>query len=123
MSEQLEAIKQLSEAVLKEDWEQVKTFLTDDLLYKVGSSEPQYGKDAVPNFLSSIFKTTAKLEGHDVKKIWDEPGIIAIEMDANYRRLKDNKLIKIACVDIYRMRGNQIYEWRAYADGTPLFAE
>lgn len=121
MSEQLEAIKQLSEYVLKEDWEMVKTFLTDDLLYKVGSNEPQYGKDAVANFLSTIFKTTAKLEGHDVRKIWDEPGIIAIEMDANYRRVSDNKLVKVACCDIYRMRGNQVYEWRVYADGTPLF--
>jgi limonene-1,2-epoxide hydrolase len=123
MSEQLEAIKQLSEYVLKEDWDQVKRFLTDDLLYKVGSGEPQYGKDAVANFLSSVFKTTAKLEGHDVRKIWDEPGIVAIEMDANYRRLKDNKLVKVACCDIYRMRGNQVYEWRVYADGTPLYAE
>ena len=123
MSEQLEAIKLLSDHVLKENWEQVKNFLTDDLMYKVGSGEPRYGKNAVPEFLSTIFKTTAKLEGHDVRKVWEEPGIITIEMDAKYRRVKDNKLVKVACCDVYRMRGNQIYEWRVYADGTPLFAD
>lgn len=121
MSEQLDAIKQLSQDVLNENWEKVKTFLTDDLMYKVGSGEPKHGKDAVSSFLSSIFKTTAKLEGHDVRKIWEEPGMIAIEMDANYRRVRDNKMVKVACCDIYRMRGNQIYEWRVYADATPLF--
>lgn len=121
MSEQLDAIKELSECVLKENWEKVKTFLTDDLMYKVGSSEPRYGKDAVSDFLASTFKTTAKLESHDIRKIWEEPGMIAIEMDANYRRVRDNRLVKVACCDIYRMRGNQIYEWRVYADGTPLF--
>ena len=121
MSEQMEAIKELSEHVLKENWDKVKTFLTDDLMYKVGSDEPRHGKDAVSEFLAPIFKTTAKLEGHDIRKIWEEPGMIAIEMDANYRRVKDNKVVKVACCDIYRMRGNQIYEWRVYADGTPLF--
>jgi limonene-1,2-epoxide hydrolase len=121
MSEQLDAIKQLSQDVLNENWEKVKTFLTDDLMYKVGSGEPKHGKEAVASFLSSIFKTTAKLEGHDVRKIWEEPGMIAIEMDANYRRVRDNKMVKVACCDIYRMRGNQIYEWRVYADATPIF--
>ena len=121
MSDQLEAIKQLSEDVLKENWDKVKSFLADDLMYKVGSGEPKHGKEAVPNFLSNIFKTTAKLEGHDIRKIWEEPGMIAIEMDAKYRRVRDNKLVKVACVDVYRMRGNKIYEWRVYADGTPLF--
>ena len=123
MSEQLEAIQKLSECVLNEDWEQVKTLLTDDLMYKVGSSEPRYGNEAVADFLSSVFKSTAKLEGHDVRKVWEEPGIITIEMDANYRRVKDNQLVKVACCDVYRMRGNQVYEWRVYADGTPLYQE
>ena len=121
MSELLEAIKQLSEYVLKENWEKVKTYLTDDLFYKVGSGEPKHGKEAVSDFLSMIFKTTAKLEGHDVRKIWEEPGMIAIEMDANYRLVKNNQMVKVACCDVYRMRGNQIYEWRVYADGSPLF--
>ena len=66
MSEQLEAIKELSGLVLQENWEQVKTFLTDDLMYKVGSGEPKHGKEAVSDFLAATFKNTAKLESHDV---------------------------------------------------------
>jgi ketosteroid isomerase-like protein len=121
MSEQLDAIKELSGLVLQENWDRVKTFLTDDLMYKVGSGEPRHGKDAVSDFLAATFKNVAKLESHDVRKVWEEPGMIAIEMDANYRLVKNGKMVKVACFDVYRMRGNQIYEWRVYADGSPLF--
>lgn len=121
MSAQLDALKQMSDAVLKQDWDTVKSYLTDDLMYKMGSEEPKFGKDAPVNALQWLFKNAALLEGEDVKKLWEEPGIITVEMDANYRRLKDNKLIKIPCVDVYRMRDNQVYEWRVYTDGRPLF--
>jgi len=121
MSEQMDALKQMSDAVLREDWDTVKKYLTDDVMYKVGSEEPKHGKEAVPSTLGWLFKNAAKYEGHDIKKVWEEPGIIVIEMDAKYRRLKDNKMIPIPCVDVYRMRGNQVYEWRVYTDGRPLF--
>jgi hypothetical protein len=121
MSEQLDALKQMSEAVVVGDWAKVQSYLTDDVMYKMGSEEPKFGKEAPTRALDWLFKNAAKLEGEDIKKIWEEPGIITVEMDANYRRLKDNKLVKIPCVDVYRMRGNQVYEWRVYTDGRPLF--
>lgn len=121
MSEQLQAVVQLSGFVLNEDWEQAKHFLTDDIFYKVGSSEPVYGKQAVVNFLSSMFTTTAKFNSHNVRKIWNEPGIIVVEMDAKYTTIKDKRHLTIACCDIYRMRGNQVSEWRVYADILPFY--
>jgi limonene-1,2-epoxide hydrolase len=121
MSEQLQAVVQLSESVLKEDWEQVKPFLTEDILYKVGSAEPVYGKQSVVAFLSSMFANTAKFTGHEIRKIWNEPGIIVVEMDAKYTTVKDKRHLTIACCDIYRMRGNQVSEWRVYADILPFY--
>ena len=121
LSEQLQAAVHLSEAVLAEDWEQVKTFLTDDIFYKVGSAEPVYGRQAVADFLSSLFQNTAKFTGHEVRKICNEPGIILVEMDAKYITVKDKKHLTIACCDIYRMRGNQVSEWRVYADILPFY--
>ncbi|MBC1222988.1 nuclear transport factor 2 family protein [Nostoc sp. UCD121] len=121
MSEQLEAVVQLSGFVLKEDWEQVKRFLTDDIFYKVGSSEPVYGKQAVVNFLSSMFANTAKFTGHNVRKIWNDPGVVVVEMDAKYITVQDKRHLTIACCDIYRMRGNQVSEWRVYADILPFY--
>jgi alkylhydroperoxidase/carboxymuconolactone decarboxylase family protein YurZ/limonene-1,2-epoxide hydrolase/catechol 2,3-dioxygenase-like lactoylglutathione lyase family enzyme len=121
LSEQLEAVLQMSGFVLKEDWEQVKHFLTDDIFYKVGSSEAVYGKQAVVNFLSTMFATTAKFIGHEVRKVWQEPGIIVVEMDAKYITVQDQRHLTIACCDIYRLRGNQVSEWRVYADILPFY--
>ncbi|MBG1239701.1 nuclear transport factor 2 family protein [Nostoc sp. NZL] len=121
LSEQLQAVVQLSEFVLKENWEQAKNFLTDDIFYKVGSSEPVYGKQAVVNFLSSLFTNTAKFINHEVRKIWQEPGIVVVEMDAKYITIQDKRHLTIACCDIYRLRGNQVSEWRVYADILPFY--
>ncbi|MBD2203576.1 nuclear transport factor 2 family protein [Calothrix sp. FACHB-1219] len=118
-SEQLKAVGELSAAIMAEDWERVKTYLTDDLLYKVGSAEPMYGPNAVVDFFKQTFKTTAKFYGHDARKIWIEPDIISIEMDAKYELVHNKKHVKVSCCDIYRMRGNKVSEWRVYADMTP----
>jgi limonene-1,2-epoxide hydrolase len=42
-------------------------------------------------------------------------------MDAKYTTVKDKKHLTIACCDIYRMRGNQVSEWRVYADILPFY--
>ncbi|MEA5619039.1 nuclear transport factor 2 family protein [Cronbergia sp. UHCC 0137] len=117
--EQLKVVGELSAAIMAEEWEKVKTYLTDDLLYKVGSGEPMYGPNAVVDFFKHTFKNTAKFYGHDARKIWIEPDIITIEMDAKYEMVGSKKHVKVACCDIYRMRGNKVSEWRVYADMTP----
>ncbi|WP_313949872.1 nuclear transport factor 2 family protein [Aphanizomenon sp. FACHB-1401] len=118
-SPQLTAVGELSAAIMAEDWEKVKTYLTDDLFYKVGSGEPMYGPNSVVDFFKHTFKTTAKFYGHDARKIWIEPDIITIEMDAKYEMVGSKKHVVVACCDIYRMRGNKVSEWRVYADMTP----
>ncbi|MDJ0506242.1 MAG: nuclear transport factor 2 family protein [Nostocales cyanobacterium LE14-WE12] len=118
-SEQLKAVGELSAAIMAEDWEKVKTYLTDDLFYKVGSGEPMYEPNAVVDFFKHTFKTTAKFYGHDARKIWIEPDIITIEMDAKYEMVGSKKHVTVACCDIYRMRGNKVSEWRVYADMSP----
>lgn len=120
-SSQVQVAAKISECVIQGKWEELKDYLTDDVFYKVGSGEPVYGKQAVADFLSTLVRTTAKFQSHNVRKIWDEPGVVMIEMDANYLRLRDQKKIKIACSDIYRLRGNQVSEWRVYADMAPFY--
>jgi predicted SnoaL-like aldol condensation-catalyzing enzyme len=120
-AQQMQAVQQLSGYVLQENWQKVKPFLTEDIFYKVGSGEPLYGRQAVVDFLSNLFKHTAKFTGHEIRKIWHEPGVIAVEMDAKYVTVKDKKNLTIACLDIYRMRGTQVSEWRVYADILPFY--
>jgi limonene-1,2-epoxide hydrolase/alkylhydroperoxidase/carboxymuconolactone decarboxylase family protein YurZ/catechol 2,3-dioxygenase-like lactoylglutathione lyase family enzyme len=117
--EQLDAVGNLAQAVIAQDWDTVKSYLTDDIYYKVGSGAPLYGKQAVVDFFIQTFKTTAVFTGHMVRKIWQEPDIITLEMDAYYQMVASGKTVTIACCDIYRLRGNQVSEWRVYADMSP----
>ncbi len=118
-SEQLNATGELANAIVAQDWAKVKTYLTDDIYYKVGSTEPRYGRQEVVDFFADTFKTTAVFTGHKVRKIWQEPDIITIEMDAYYKLVSSGRQVTISCCDIYRMRGNKVSEWRVYADMSP----
>ncbi len=118
-SEQLTAVGELANAIVAQNWAKVKTYLTDDIFYKVGSAEPRYGRQEVVDFFADTFKTTAVFTGHKVRKIWQEPDIITIEMDAYYKLVSSGKQVTISCCDIYRMRGNKVSEWRVYADMSP----
>ncbi|MBC1222987.1 Nif11-like leader peptide family natural product precursor [Nostoc sp. UCD121] len=118
-SEQLKSVGELAQFIMAQDWEKVKTYLTDDIFYKVGSGEPVYGPQAVVNFFKQVFRNTAVFSGHEVRKVWQEPDIITIEMDAKYELVPSKKYVNIACCDIYRLRGNQVSEWRVYADMSP----
>jgi predicted SnoaL-like aldol condensation-catalyzing enzyme len=118
-SQQLAAVGEISQAVVAQDWEKVKRYLTDDILYKVGSGEARYGPQAVVDFFKDTFKNIGIFAGHKVRKVWQEADIIAIEMDAYYEMVGTKKRVTISCCDIYRMRGNKVSEWRVYADMSP----
>jgi hypothetical protein len=44
------------QSVVAQDWEKVKRYLTDEILYQVGSGEPRYGSQAVVDFFKDTFK-------------------------------------------------------------------
>ncbi|WP_226889422.1 nuclear transport factor 2 family protein [Nostoc sp. MG11] len=116
---QLKAVGELAQAVTAQDWEKVKSYLTDDIFYKVGSGEVVYGPQAVVDFFARTFKTIAVFYSHDVRKVWQDSDIITIEMDAKYEMVHSKKRVVIACCDVYRLRGNKVSEWRVYADMSP----
>lgn len=118
-SEQFKAVGELAQAVIDQNWDKVKSCLTDDIFYKVGSGEPRYGQQNVVDFFRDTFKNIAVFTGHKVRKIWQEQDIITLEMDAYYEMVGTKEQVTIACCDIYRMRGNKVSEWRVYADISP----
>jgi limonene-1,2-epoxide hydrolase len=119
-SEQIKTPLAISDAIVREDWDEVKSHLTDDVFYKVGSDPERHGPEDVVGFLKELF-LTAKFTGEDVRQIWESEGAVVIEMDAHYLRVKDGKQFSIACVDIYRLQGDKVREWRVYPDLRPLF--
>jgi predicted SnoaL-like aldol condensation-catalyzing enzyme len=121
--EQLKAVGELAGAVMAQDWDKVKSYLTANVFYKVGSGEPRHGPDAVVDFFKHTFKNTAIFYAHEARKIWQEPDIITIEMDAKYKLVPNNKEVTLACCDVYRMKGNKVNEWRVYVDMSPWYPD
>ncbi|MDJ0554268.1 MAG: DUF1857 family protein [Microcoleaceae cyanobacterium MO_207.B10] len=118
-SAQLQAVGELSQNIMAQDWEKVKTYLTDDIYYKVGSADPVHGPEAVVNFFKTVFKTKGIFSGHKPRKLWQDSDIVTLEMDAYYELVPSKKNVTISCCDVYRMTGNKVSEWRVYADMTP----
>ena len=121
-SPQLQTVETLFAAMKRQDWATLKSCLTEDVFYRVGSSEPVHGPEAVQNYLSGLYEI-ASFEQADVRQILEPEGQVIFEMESHYRRLADNRPVSFACTDILRMRGDKVREWRVYVDISPLFAE
>ena len=53
----------MGEALFRRDWEQFKTFLADDILFKDGGLPERHGPDAVVDLYVQTFKTDLVLDG------------------------------------------------------------
>lgn len=120
-SAKVQTVETLFDAMKRKDWNTIKSCLTDDVLYRVGSSEPLYGHQAVQDYLSSLYQEV-RFESADVRQIVEPEGQVIFEMDTHYVRLQDNEAISFACTDIMRFQGDKIREWRVYVDLSPMFA-
>lgn len=121
MSEQItttitkrEIIKRMGEAGYQRNWELFKTFLSNDILFKVGGLPEKKGPDAVADLYIQTFKTDLVLEGLKTRGSWELEDIVIIEYDTKATRVQDNKQVEFPCVDTYRFKGNKIHEWRVY---------
>lgn len=122
-SRKLQTVETLFSAMQREDWETLKSCLTDDVFYRVGSSEPIHGSQNVVNFLTNMYKV-AKFQYPDVRQVLEPEGQVIFEMESNYLRLKDQKPIHFACTDILRLQNDEkVREWRVYVDLSPMYEE
>lgn len=119
-SAQLKTCETLFSSMLKQDWETFKSCLSDDVMFRVGSSEPIYSPDRVVGFLQSFF-TEIKMQPLEIRQILESENQVFFEFEAHHLRLKDNQVVNFACTDILRMRGDKVREWRVYVDMSPLY--
>lgn len=121
-SPQLKTCETLFASMKAGDWSTFRTCLTDDVVYRVGSTEPMHGIDAVVDFLQSLY-TQIKMLDPDIHQILEPENQVIFEFETHYLRLKDNKQVDFACTDVLRMDGDKIKDWRVYVDLSPMYAE
>jgi len=104
-----------------EDWQSFYPYFTENLLYKVGASEPMIGAKAAADYLAKFYQTV-KPADHVVRGAWQiDHRTVIIEMDAHYKRIADGQAIVVPCCDVYRFEGDLISEWRVYPDASNVY--
>ena len=108
-------------AVDTRDAEQVAEFVTDDVTFRFGSTDPIAGKRAL---IAASREFSASIAGihHEVAQLWEpEPGTVVVELRVTYRR-HDGVELTLPCCNIFRLRDGLIDDYRIYMDVNPVFA-
>ena len=111
----IERVQAMEAAAFTGDMELFKSFLTDDVYYRVGNVTEVRGPNAIVEYMGKMM--TSELAINDMKIIgaWDMGDVAIVEFDIGGFRFDLNRQIRYPCIDIYRFRGDKIYDWRVYA--------
>jgi hypothetical protein len=106
------------------NWDYFKTFFTDDVLFKVGSSQEGRGWQAIANYLKWLYSISEPQLPFTFRGTWDLPNVVIIQMEARYIRRSDRKPVTFPCTDIIRFNDdNKVNEWRVYPDQSELWMD
>ena len=94
--------------------------LSSDATMRFGNAPVVRGRDAIRDAWASFCET---LDGvrHDVVEQWDAGDATIVEASVTYTR-KDQSVVTVPVVTIYRAEGELIDDYRIFIDLAPLFA-
>jgi ketosteroid isomerase-like protein len=94
--------------------------LSPDATMRFGNAPAVRGRDAIRDAWASFCET---LDGvhHDVVEQWEAGDATIVEASVTYTR-KDQSVVTVPVVTIYRAGGDLIDDYRIFIDLAPLFA-
>src|SRR3954463_1321524 len=94
--------------------------LSAEATMRFGNAPPVRGRDAIRDAWASFCET---LDGvhHDIVDQWDAGDATIVEASVTYTR-KDQSVVTVPVVTIYRAGGELIDDYRIFIDLAPLFA-
>lgn len=121
MTEDERIVRNLLAAVDAGDLTSAATLLADDVRFRLGGAEPGIGPAAIAAAFGAMTQTVASLS-HDILAVWavdaPEPAIIC-ELTAHFQH-HDGSRLALPCINVYRLRGGLIADYRIFMDFTPL---
>jgi ketosteroid isomerase-like protein len=115
MPTKLKAVQDMEAAAFSGDWEKVKTFLSEDVYYRVGNVAESRGPQAVVDYLIKLLSTELAISDLQFRNAWETEDAVLLELNMKGLRMKDNQNVAYPCVDLYRFENGKIREWRVYA--------
>ena len=95
-------------------------FLARDVYFRFGNAEPIIGREAVREAVGAFFTTIKGLK-HTIDQEWHDGNVIVQQLSVTYTRLDDNK-VTLPAVNILRMEGDTVADYRIYVDLAPVYA-
>ena len=95
------------------DWDRLKSFFTDDVVYRPGALAEARGLHALVEYMDQIFSPVV-VNAMDRKKTFEPEDTVIIEYDMQVTNVSDGKSVKFPCVDVYEFTNRKISGWRVY---------
>lgn len=105
----------MESAAFAGNWDLFKSFLADDVYFRVGNTAELTGPDGVVNFMVEMFQSRLALNDLKVRSAWETSDAVIMEFDLKAFRHRDKKDVEFPCLDVYRFDGGKIRDWRVYA--------
>jgi limonene-1,2-epoxide hydrolase len=115
MPTKIEMVQAMEAAAFSGDWETFKTYLADDVYYKVGNTAEVRGPQAVVDYLIRLLSTDLAINDLQIRAAWETEDTVVLELNMAGLRHRDHKNVAYPCVDIYRFDGDKIKDWRVYS--------
>jgi hypothetical protein len=96
------------------------SFFTPEGAFKFGNSPAVRGKAAVHGLVDGFWKSIAGSQ-HKLLHLWNDGDDVAVHGEVTYTR-KDNKLVTVSFVNVFKMKGDKIDSYLIHIDNGPLFA-
>lgn len=101
------------------DWERAAHYFTDNVLYRVAHRPPAYGIAGIKDYMDWQ-NARVRWTGHTPRMKFSRGQTAVFEVESHFQRLSDGATLIVPCTDIYTFKGEQIADWRVYADTSPF---
>ncbi|HXV41759.1 MAG TPA: nuclear transport factor 2 family protein [Anaerolineae bacterium] len=110
----IELVQAMEAAAFSGHWEKFKSFLTDDVYYKVGNTAEVRGPQAIVAYMIKLLSTELAINDLQIRAAWETENEVILELNMKGLRMHDNRNVSYPCVDVYRFEGDKIRDWRVY---------
>ena len=108
------------DAVDSKDEQRLARFLTENCTFVYANSDPVVGRENVAESSKNFMALIADIK-HQLLDVWAFDDVIVSRLEVTYTR-KDGSTLTVPAVTIWRVRNEQIDDYRIYIDVAPLFA-
>jgi SnoaL-like domain len=115
MATKLQAVREMESAAFSGNWGKFKSYLAEDVYYRVGNTAEMRGPQAVVHYLTKLLSTGLAISDLQTKSAWETNDTVILEADMAGLRRRDKQEVTYPCLDIYRFSSGKISDWRVYA--------